>query len=612
MKLSQLNGKSQNVRLKFSDKINTDGVLLFFIIITSVKYTYSIETILDIRLFDETNYLLRGVHLLQWGIPDPSLSPLYSIWYYLLSLVESDRIQLYFLSYKILVTLTTVLVYLLLRGAKTNPNLAALASVVYLMSNVVFTHPYNTLFALLVILVFLNGAVRMSSEENFYFIVGAGILIMIFVRPEYLLSLILFVLWMPFYYLSIGSRFFRPTRLGKIAFFFLTAAILFYVFGNPLGGIKGWIAFGQHFSFRYVISYDLYDVDPWIGWANIMRTVFGDAHSISGAAMSNSSAFARHVVGNIGTFVLASFLLPFVTPFAFLPARFQSGLAFIQLSIFLGALLFLLRATLTKSVTLSHMLPKRLVVLALIIWPPNIIAALVFYPRWHYLIIQTVILLVCLFAFFSAATKNTIVHKNSGRSAFLIGLILFAIMPNHVHGWLPPIVTAVLKTRTEKDLIIRVGVSDLKREEQILKRRFDWTMPSWTMLVNYWSAQPFQLPQPQFNKWLPQRILENRTIIEFIRSIEIDEGVNMLSGGNYTAYLGDNYHFVDWRKKKESFSIYLNKEKINMILLTYLLKSDFAADEEFKFFLESFEEYGFVSFDVPGTMSSLLVKKSLL
>ena len=160
--------------LKSVKKANIDLILLLFIEIAAVKFTYSIDTITDIFLSDETVYLQRGVQLKDWGFPKEawatSWASLYLVWYYLLSLIESDRVLLYYLNYKLLVISTTGLLYLILRGLKVNLFYSAIASCFYLVSNVPAAWPYITLFALLVMLIFLNWAIRLSSEENFYLV----------------------------------------------------------------------------------------------------------------------------------------------------------------------------------------------------------------------------------------------------------------------------------------------------------------------------------------------------------------------------------------------------------------------------------------------------------
>jgi hypothetical protein len=61
-----------------------DVVLLFFVLLTAIKFVYGIELVQDILVGDESLYLRSGMELPRRGLPDPSWSPLYGTWYYLL------------------------------------------------------------------------------------------------------------------------------------------------------------------------------------------------------------------------------------------------------------------------------------------------------------------------------------------------------------------------------------------------------------------------------------------------------------------------------------------------------------------------------------------------
>ena len=81
-----------------------DFAVLMIILLVGWVYTFEIESVLDIALYDETSYLYRGL-LIPNGFPSAEAAPLYALWYYLLSLLQHDAIDLYFLNYKLMTVL---------------------------------------------------------------------------------------------------------------------------------------------------------------------------------------------------------------------------------------------------------------------------------------------------------------------------------------------------------------------------------------------------------------------------------------------------------------------------------------------------------------------------
>ena len=104
--------------IRNSKQFINDWFVIFILFVSGWKYIYGLEKILDIGLYDESNYLYSGVKLFSNGFPDAESAPLYTIWYYLLSLLQPDIIELYFLNYKILTVLPPILLYILLRKQK--------------------------------------------------------------------------------------------------------------------------------------------------------------------------------------------------------------------------------------------------------------------------------------------------------------------------------------------------------------------------------------------------------------------------------------------------------------------------------------------------------------
>lgn len=80
----------------------TDWFLMAILLTAGLIYTSGLQSVMDVALYDESNYLSDGVNLVMRGFPAAQDGPLYAAWYYLLSLVDANRIDLYFLNYKLM------------------------------------------------------------------------------------------------------------------------------------------------------------------------------------------------------------------------------------------------------------------------------------------------------------------------------------------------------------------------------------------------------------------------------------------------------------------------------------------------------------------------------
>src|SRR5438132_11592707 len=89
-----------------------DSILLSLVALAALKYTLRLDAVEDVPVFSsEATYLARGVHLRDWGIVNASDSPLYSVWYYVLSLFAPDPLRLYLVSHIVLIVGATCLLF---------------------------------------------------------------------------------------------------------------------------------------------------------------------------------------------------------------------------------------------------------------------------------------------------------------------------------------------------------------------------------------------------------------------------------------------------------------------------------------------------------------------
>src|SRR5947208_19668 len=97
----------------------TDVLLLLVLLALSVKLTYHISRVRDIGLgvFDEAAYMASASVIPEVGLPHAAYSPLYALWYHVLSHVKADRVGMYYLNWQILAYLVSASLYLLCRAA---------------------------------------------------------------------------------------------------------------------------------------------------------------------------------------------------------------------------------------------------------------------------------------------------------------------------------------------------------------------------------------------------------------------------------------------------------------------------------------------------------------
>jgi len=72
-----------------------DLLMVFLLCISGIVLTYHLTQYMDVLLWDEAIYLDRG--FLLWKIIPNTWGPIYSVWYKLLSYIEIDKINLYFI-----------------------------------------------------------------------------------------------------------------------------------------------------------------------------------------------------------------------------------------------------------------------------------------------------------------------------------------------------------------------------------------------------------------------------------------------------------------------------------------------------------------------------------
>jgi hypothetical protein len=449
-----------------------DVLLLGFVVLLVLKAGQGIGAVWEPDGADECSYMINASRIPTHGLPPAAGSPLYSLWYYGLSQLQPDPLRLWALNWTVLVALFCVALYLLTR-ALGGGRIGALVAVGFaLLSGAVEVWPYLMYLATAMLMLGAAVAIRVRSLPIALTILSLTLLAVSYVRPEYFVAFTLVSAgglaagtWLAW------KR--QTSRLGLAAaaiLIGLAATAALAKVGNPLGGVRSIEAFGQHYALNVWLAADPKPAEaPLLYFEQYLKRDFGSAKSVGEAWRKNPRAALWHVGTNIRA-------LPQMLDRLIGPARLhdQRGWDDISLKRFAEvefperyswavavALLALgLAGQVSRGLTRgwttdkAARLSRRGLALFAVLLVPTTAAALVVYPRLHYLLPATVFTVAVLAAGVSRLSPSSRLLRQWGVAATLTGLcvILLAMVPNRagrsngdfVHRRRPPAATSAL------------------------------------------------------------------------------------------------------------------------------------------------------------------------
>ncbi|MCB8968688.1 MAG: hypothetical protein H6660_17535 [Ardenticatenaceae bacterium] len=526
---------------------------IFALLVGGWKYTRALETVLDIRLYDESSYLWGGLNLFNLEITKGTVTEntqVYAFWYHLLAQFQPDSILLYYLNYKILTILLPVMLYLVLRRYKLPVIPCTIISFSLLISYAnLGVWPKVSHFTLLIILACLFIISFMKSKLTSFTVMTIGSLFCAYARPEFFLTfVVLFLLLVLIILLEIRNH--RKISVVSITFIIVCISIMLTVihfWGVPTTTTRSYGAFAQHFSLNWVNWTNNQELSAWADWDKIMYLNFGETGSIQEAFIHNPLLFIKHVSTNLKSAPIELLHL-FSTQISFVRESTFSNLSAITIIIMLVSLIFLFKEP--EKVTLKEKLHNYSNVLIFIgcYLSVSFLSVAVIFPRSHYLIFFAVLSLVIL-TIFLPGIGNKFVYRDHKLLIILVGLIGIFVTPQYA-----------------------------------------------------------QLIDHSVNK-------ENVNTFEFLRSLAIEEEVYLLEAkGGVHIYVGNNYHRIAQYNKATSFDDFRRENKINAILITSSLTNDsrFKNDKDWTSFLKNYQDLGFISLDIPGSEGQLILEKHLI
>lgn len=508
---------------KFLTRFYPDLIFIITLVACSILLTKNLINVLDIGLYDESDYLYYGVNLFNSNSKvDAQWSPIYLLWYFVLSIFQKDNILLYYLNYTVLSIVSSLSFYLFFRTVKINQVLSFYGSFIYLIS--IFNIPIwpkvstLTLVVLLIGFCFISKASSLILESAGYFILS---LLLSYLRPEFALTSIIIIAL----YLFTSIRKTILTRqisksLMVSSSFLIIFLMITLIFGNPLEGGRSIIAFGQHFSVNYV-QWSNADLDPWVDWEQIMEMNFGNANSVKSALFNNPLAFARHcflnVIETLKTIINGSGL----------------GVLFMQLILIAATAVGLIWMYLNRTISLNKVISyiKKVInnnfIVMFFLIPPTL-SSIIIYPRLHY-----ILFLWFAYLFLILFTSQITLNK-------FLTLTFF-------NRYL-----SVKKTWKVKFFIpLFFGLTII-----FLLPQFSWFKPVDANEAN---------------------LLGNQKTIYALKSLNLNNTVNILEAeGGYHIYLGEEYSRVPHYDKDAEMSCneLIKEREVNVIIISPRLSND--------------------------------------
>jgi hypothetical protein len=397
-----------------------DLIVVAALCLAGFKLAAGLENVLDLGLHDESNYLYSGVMLPAVGFvptPDsPFRAPVYSIWYFGLSLLTPNHVALYFLNYKLGMVLGPVLIYMLLRINRVSAFVSLAAAVFWFLSRSnLNTVPRISHFTLAVILCTLIAVSYCRSWVSAVPVVALGALLVSYVRPEYFVAYVAALSGGGLVLLRAYSR--KPERRTAILLAAtLSTLTIMVALGSPLSAERSHDAFVQHFAKNWV-RWTGSTLSSWTDTDEVIRQSLGDGSSLTDYVVSQPGMVLRHVVDN------ASRALPWSSSLIF-PVYSPVDL----MSKGLLALALLVAAYAARTSIRSALCTRASVLVAgSLFLLPGLISVVVVYPRDHYLL--PVLGIIVSLAALAITPTSAYAASSSSLRWVVIATLLLAFMP---------------------------------------------------------------------------------------------------------------------------------------------------------------------------------------
>jgi hypothetical protein len=558
-----------------------DWFYILVLLLVCLKLCYGVTNLLEIVFADESVSLFKGYQFKASFLFRDGF--IYHLWYKFLSFFIPDAIYLYCYNYVILIVLNAVLMYVLSRKTGRKPFFSFLFAVIFLISSInIFTWPFVTRFVVSIILLTIILVLSVKKNRAKYMVVLVGLSLLVYVRPEFILSLILFS---AVFLIISGYRYYKSVEKRRgylfILIFTLLLSIFVVVIKNPATHNRSIIAFGQHYL-NNVRQWEANEGRTWKGtqWRQAMITKFKTDQSLFTAFFNNPGEMIKHGWTNAKK-------IPYKTLYAHYPFTLTAysrpvkivikwaiiGLYLISLFNFIRHIRTRYREKKGDVFHLFDIDDKIFYFFLLILLVPSITSLSLIFPRDHYIFIFFVLLYLL---FIKNLPHVPPVPKYGMVIAPLAALILVYFIPWRVsgtHGVLPGTPTHICSHLKQLQLVKNVPVHADVHFLGTLTR-----------------------------EWKTHR--------SFRKYIEIDSP----SLFTYTFHQLEQSPSPDGSHDTRYFEKLINEKNINMILVDKKLLNhkQLESNPEFRDLIIDYRGKNWTPFEIPDCSDYLLVKNDIL
>ncbi len=366
------------------------------LLLAGIRWAWHLPQVMDITFGDEAQYLRYGIdwpHIIQkdWG-------PSYNWWYKILSLVQGNPIDLFYLNYQVTAILSALLLFLFLIRYQIAFGISWWLAFCFLLSPVVIdTWPRVSHFAVILLLSCLllirnvaSNAVKMCWVSFTFFLAA-------YARPELFASFVLSLLVL--LYFLIKERNNWKKWLPLLAVLTGIMALVFAIYQLPADSYKGidrtYIAYSQHYAINYYLQFKP-DFNPISEWIDFARQTFGDCKNVGCIIQTHPDLFFKNCLFNLQNYMLT--LLQWLTA-ALFPVKII-GKKIIHLGVlagFFGLLVFVLVNPSARARFLQKCKDHEWLLLILFLFGlPSMGSAVIIFPRHHYLLMHSMLLVFVL------------------------------------------------------------------------------------------------------------------------------------------------------------------------------------------------------------------------
>lgn len=352
-----------------------------FILVAGILLTHRLENYMDVLLWDEAIYLDRG--FLLWKIIPNTWGPTYSVWYKMLSYIEIDKVNLYYLNYKIQTIGSAILLYLLLRKHSIVQFVSFFLAISWLfhVCNLP-SWPKISHFSVQLILVAGIVSSYFSSLLIKSILFCLAFLFCAYARPELYVSFLMSLLVVLYFVIK------EIKNINKIKLFTLfvlcfSIFVTYKFYKTPFNGNDSQRSVGvliQHLAYN-INTWDNLNLLWWYEWKSIVAKYFQEPFSLKEIIFNENGIFLKHILYNTKKFLISfvDIILNLFFPYSIF---YKKKIFFFAMTI-LSAWLFIKYFKLDRSNLKKN---KFIVLLFFIACFPSIFSSIYAYPRTHYLV----------------------------------------------------------------------------------------------------------------------------------------------------------------------------------------------------------------------------------